>query len=169
MMRPRKQQPGGTWTFPCGHSGTLPVKFGATNDFAVWNRQKRLIEHGIWVCRLCCYSQRKRVRCGEGKSGVLGRMRYLLSCANRRARYAGHATLNTTAEEMVEMWLLQKDQCAACGRRLFLLQADFDHSHETGEARGFLCHACNVLEGYSKDYTKEQFSGFCRYAGRGAL
>jgi len=40
----------------------------------------------------------------------------------------------------------QADRCAMCG---YCDKLVLDHCHETGLARGFLCHECNVLEGKS--------------------
>lgn len=43
------------------------------------------------------------------------------------------------------------DTCQVCGsdngsRTIFV-----DHSHETGNVRGFLCHSCNTILGHAKD------------------
>ena len=44
---------------------------------------------------------------------------------------------------------IQKKKCAICGRKINL---EIDHDHKTTKQfRGFLCHNCNLMIGYSHD------------------
>lgn len=69
----------------------------------------------------------------------------------RESQYQRHYGITT--QDYEEMFSNQNGVCAACGnpqtKRLFV-----DHSHETGEVRGLLCHNCNAALGHAKDNVK---------------
>ena len=46
-------------------------------------------------------------------------------------------------------------QCGRCGVcNQILLKPDVDHNHKTGQARGLLCHQCNMLIGYLEKFSE---------------
>jgi hypothetical protein len=58
-----------------------------------------------------------------------------------------------TAEQWDKLFKKQGKKCAICGSKRSGNKHgwDTDHNHETGKARGILCHGCNVLLGGAKD------------------
>ena len=52
-------------------------------------------------------------------------------------------------EEYIEMVNEQQGACAIC--KQFTPRLCVDHSHDTGENRGLLCHRCNVGLGHFND------------------
>jgi hypothetical protein len=52
---------------------------------------------------------------------------------------------NLTTERFEEMKLTQNSRCLSCGERKKLY---IDHNHRTGEVRGLVCPACNLLIGF---------------------
>ena len=59
-----------------------------------------------------------------------------------------------TLEEVEQIFVKQKEQCAICGKKLpngFALGKHIDHCHKTNKVRGILCTKCNTLLGMSED------------------
>ena len=61
-----------------------------------------------------------------------------------------------TKEQWLALFKAPGGRCAICGSRTSGRQIPWatDHSHKTGEARGILCHDCNLLIGYAYDSIK---------------
>lgn len=159
-LRKRKplQKPGELWTFPCGHSGTLPNRIRESNSFGQWqmNLDAANARGGCWCCRACRRVSTSKTRRGLGpKAGVLGRMRSLISRGKEMALKRKHAAPVITPEELLALWTGQDERCAACNRPIVLvgardIAARLDHDHITGAVRGFLCDVCNIVEGFLK-------------------
>jgi hypothetical protein len=61
------------------------------------------------------------------------------------------ARTGLTPEQQRALWDAQGGQCV-CGDDLVDGKwTHLDHDHDTGEARGFLCHNCNLAVGHLKD------------------
>lgn len=70
--------------------------------------------------------------------------------ALKRARKRGYVALNATLEEIESA--LQTTHCECCGKELPELSERFlDHCHDSGDLRGVLCQACNLIEGLAVD------------------
>ena len=75
----------------------------------------------------------------------------------QRAADVGACTVQVEAYRAA-WWLLvdwQAGRCAICGGRKDFL----DHSHQTGMVRGWLCHGCNIGEGFG-DYPGGRFERY---------
>jgi hypothetical protein len=46
--------------------------------------------------------------------------------------------------EIEELWISSNEKCNICETDLDLSTRRFDHCHETGEFRGWLCNTCNT-------------------------
>lgn len=82
-----------------------------------------------------CREQRKRSYHDEPDSARIYNLRY---------RYG------LEPEDYERMQEEQAHACAACGEP-FVVRPDIDHSHETNEVRGLLCHPCNAAVGFCRD------------------
>jgi RecJ-like exonuclease len=70
--------------------------------------------------------------------------------ALKRAKKRGYVALNATVDEIQEA--LKTDRCECCGKELEELKDRFvDHCHISGDLRGVLCQACNLIEGLAVD------------------
>jgi len=55
-------------------------------------------------------------------------------------------------EQEQDIKLKQNNKCPICKAELGAgYKTHIDHSHTTGEIRGILCHACNVLLGHARE------------------
>lgn len=88
-----------------------------------------------------------RSRRGEGRTGLLGRMRHLVQLSKMNARKGGFLPVAATPEELVTAWQAQQGHCAWSGRTITLLQSKVEHNHITGEFRGFVHSSLNLAEG----------------------
>lgn len=71
-------------------------------------------------------------------------------------------------ERAYEMMVRQDFRCAVCPTRFSTDEFKLDHSHDTGEPRGFLCNDCNTLEGMIRKTglpLSELFDRLARYLG----
>ena len=89
-------------------------------------------------------------------SGVKGRHSWCKPCANKyeretrnkkttpeqRAQWNIKTRYGLTSDQVQEMWVRQRGECAIC--REYLTAPKIDHSHTTGKVRGLLCHRCNL-------------------------
>lgn len=71
-----------------------------------------------------------------------------------------------TPEQWDAMWSAQGECCAACGSDDPGSPKGWrvDHSHDTGEVRGILCHNCNVALGMVRD-SVDRLEALIRYLG----
>jgi hypothetical protein len=74
-------------------------------------------------------------------------MRVLIKNSKTNAARDKSEPAHVTPQRLVAEWESQKGLCAACRLPLSLLDAQYDHDHETGEGRGFLHVSCNMIEG----------------------
>lgn len=60
---------------------------------------------------------------------------------------------NLTEDEAIKIWEFQERKCACCRRPIDIKARAtvFDHDHETGVGRGWLCFLCNKGIGLLKD------------------
>lgn len=86
-----------------------------------------------------CYNARYR-----------GKARKPISAAARRAQNM-QTRYGLTPEDADAMLAAQGGVCAIC--REVPMRAVVDHNHETGKARGVLCHACNVALAHVENET----------------
>lgn len=170
MSGKRKQVPGKEFTFISKRmgedTGILPSVWGQVNEFACWQKSPSLIKGGRWVSRKFWKESKRRQYSGEGDRGLLGRMLYLASAHKNVFKKCGYAPPNVSAEQMLIMWTEQNHLCAACKGPLKLLDAHFDHCHETGEPRGFLHKHCNQTEGCILKMSNEELKNYMNYIGR---
>lgn len=164
------QVPGELYTFKSSKygidSGVLPAAFGESNDFAYWSSDTILEQAGMWKSRKFRTRRVEVSSRGEGPSGLLGRMKYIIRGAKRNALWQGYAEIKSTPEQMVEQWESQKGKCAACGKPIDLLKSHYDHNHDTGAGRGFLDPWCNRGEGAVRKMTDEEFENFVSWERR---
>lgn len=132
------------YTFPCGHSGTLP-DVGSGNDFAKWNKNRR-------------YRKNKR-KCGC----LLFKFRRRLSQAKFSANERGYKPPIISVDNLIKMYHECNGQCRSCMRQIGNDKCVIDHNHKTGQVRGFVCEKCNKCEGYLKNFTDEELEAFYRY------
>jgi hypothetical protein len=169
------QYPGAQYTFvdrqtKQADTGILPNVRGESNDFAAWEHNGRGKYKGNWRSKKLHRAKQNRRRAGSGPLGLLSRMRALLAVQKRYSKAVGYAPPNVTAEQMLEQWELQNGKCAACkgplkpllgaDNRLHPLSAAYDHSHETGEGRGFIHRGCNQIEGLFVNMSDEEVSNY---------
>lgn len=70
--------------------------------------------------------------------------------AKKRAKKRGYTALNATLEEIEQA--LEVCCCECCGKLFEQLSEKYlDHCHESGDLRGVLCQACNLIEGLAVD------------------
>jgi hypothetical protein len=128
-------------------SGILPAYLGESNDFAMWHKSPKG-RGGSWLSRKFVLKRAQERGQGIGPSGLLGRMKILIKNSNVNAkRENGYIPLKTTPEMLVAEWECQKGRCIACDLPLELLEAHYDHDHDSGEGRGFIHPSCNMIEG----------------------
>lgn len=85
-----------------------------------------------------------------------------------RYRWRLRTAYGLTPEAYVEMVEAQRGLCAACGNPPHDNRGlRIDHSHETGEVRGLLCHHCNVGLGHFDD-SPERLRAVADYLERAA-
>lgn len=53
-----------------------------------------------------------------------------------------------SVDELEALFRRADGKCEACGDAVSAAMSCVDHDHATGEVRGILCPACNVLEGF---------------------
>lgn len=135
-------QPGKRHVFKCGHSGIFPDHYGESNKF-VYAKGKT-----HWFCRRCRLLRDQKYNSGTGPSGLLGRMRRLITMSKQNAKVDGHTPIKETPEELVSLWHSQKGLCAWTRRRISLSEAKLDHNHKTGSSRGFVTEFANRVEGF---------------------
>ena len=57
----------------------------------------------------------------------------------------------------------QKGLCALCKNPPEQIKLAADHNHNTGKARGLLCHSCNIAVGYLEKYDEKWLSKAKKY------
>lgn len=62
-----------------------------------------------------------------------------------------YAKYDMTEDDYLEMLEKQNGKCAICGKEIVDRHLFVDHSHDTGEVRGLLCHHCNIGIGFLRD------------------
>lgn len=176
------QEPNKEWRFSCGCSCLLPG-VGISNEQVYWSRNSECSRYGgYWLCAPCKRIRDKKYckkhikerevrhkvwRDGKSKTGLLGRIKYLLTSAKAMAKRIGYLPPAVTPEEALDLWVEQKGLCKSCKREIDIMKKNgfcLDHNHITGVVRGFLCIPCNMAEGWMKDFTDEQFEYFVGFA-----
>ena len=163
------QMPNKEWTFVNKRTGEtdtgiLPAALGEQNDFAIWQKSSAVFRGGYWSSRHFYNQCHRRSRKGIGPTGLLGRMRFLLSRQKDDAVRGGHKSPMVEPERMVHLWESQKGFCVACLGHLDLLSSNFDHNHDTGEPRGFVHRWCNLAEGHINKMSEVEFSNFIQWS-----
>lgn len=158
-MGKRTQVPGKEYTFihkVTGEkdTGILPLTYGESNEFARWQPGSNYEKGGHWTSHVFNRKSTHEVRRGQGRQGLISRMRLIVGQQKNTAERRGYMPPRTTPEQMVIEWTTQNGRCAACfgpislfGTRLDGNGACYDHNHETGEPRGFVHRHCNWAEG----------------------
>lgn len=59
-----------------------------------------------------------------------------------------------TEDEYLNMFSVQDNKCAICGKSFEETKAFVDHDHKTGKVRGLLCTKCNSVLGMADDNTE---------------
>lgn len=168
-IRQSYQIPGKEYTFVHRRTkqldtGILPDALGQSNGFARWIPNRRGLLGGGWTSEKFHKQSGKNWKNGTGPSGLLTRMKRLLSNSNYRIKNElGYATINRTAEQLLSEWALQNGKCAACDAPLDLYGASYDHNHETGEGRGFVHDWCNKIEGYMLRLGNQDFDNYIEW------
>jgi len=151
----RKQFPGREYTFGCGHTAFLPSAFGDSNEKAIW---KSSGGSRSWVCRKCLNHAIKNWTVGVGPSGLLSRMKYLISVSRSNCRKQGGRPVDITGEELLIAWEKQGERCAWTGEfldsnipRSYVLE----HDHDFGKFRGFVTSSANKAEGFLRKLQPE--------------
>lgn len=123
---------------------------------------------GTAVCPNC-ESEKPVSAFYEVKERRSGHSSWCRECTKGKAR-AKHifATYGITEVEYELLLESQHGVCAACGKsetakfRNSLAMLSVDHCHETGKARGLLCHRCNRVLGHIGE-DPEVLRGLLRY------
>ena len=108
-----------------------------TEEFYIYARNTK---HGITqiitsYCKDCeTILKREFLEKTNRKSGNL------LNWNIQKIKYKGNKMSYNIYEELLEY---QQHRCAICGTDDSFNRLAMDHDHETGEARGLLCHSCN--------------------------
>lgn len=116
------QKPGKSHTFPCGCSGTLPMAWGAANEFAI-----RASSTGSFGCRVSS----------------------ILSGSQATAKRDGYTPIPLNTPHTVIRNMMADPNCERCGKPLFWSitlgsrPPHLHHNHETGEIYGFTHPKCN--------------------------
>lgn len=167
----KRQDPGQPWTYVSKQtgetdSGILPSKLGESSNFAIWKPNNGR-NGGNWTSRKFSERCKRKIYRGEGRSGLLGRMRYQFGWNVDSSRRLGYKPPDTTPEQMLSEWLEQNGKCAACGGVLKdIFSSRYDHNHETGETRGYIHHHCNSAEGHIALMSSIEFESFVEFIRR---
>lgn len=105
----------------------------------------------------------RRSRRGEGPKGLISRMLHLRKASRHDAKLRGGEPIKDSAEDMLRQWYLQHGKCAACNGPLELLEAAYDHCHETGKGRGFTHRVCNQIEGFMRGMSPGEIKAFVKW------
>jgi hypothetical protein len=104
---------------------------------------RRLLANGNTYCNEC-----KKIRYRKWRDRPEGREKL------RRVRrnYILKLRYDVSLQEFNRMLGLQNGRCAICGKVPDEGRSPaLDHDHETGEARGILCHHCNAGLGHFRE------------------
>jgi hypothetical protein len=69
---------------------------------------------------------------------------------DHRYRYS-NGVIFVSKQDRIDLFSKSLKVCAVCDTKLDIGSAKYDHSHDTGEFRGWLCHHCNTAIGLMKD------------------
>jgi hypothetical protein len=101
------------------------------------------------LCCSLCRESKPDIHFSKHSKSPTGKQHYCKPCAKDaklRSRYG------LTSTQVSEMLMSQHAKCACCEDPLDKFVVDHDHS--TGDVRGLLCNACNVLLGQAYDCTE---------------
>ncbi|HET9280360.1 MAG TPA: endonuclease domain-containing protein [Candidatus Angelobacter sp.] len=167
------QRPKEIWEFihkPTGKidKGILPSEFGCSNDFAFWEKHNNYSNGGYWRSRKFRRAKLRRRQSGNNRNGIRARFTALLHGIKTKSRLLKYALPNFGVDKMLYDWETQKGRCAACKGAIIPkeeggLSASYDHSHFTGEGRGFLHRGCNLTEGHLSKMTNEEFNNYLNW------
>ena len=80
---------------------------------------------------------------------------WLDSNPDKRAAYAARQRVNAVLRQEKRIGRSKPESCEACGDREISTDKGsrivFDHHHATGQARGWICHNCNIALGHAND------------------
>lgn len=127
-----------------GLAPRLPGTRGPVRKYCLYCRDNRQRQMAVdRICRWCgsTYWTTSKPRKGRGRT---------VACSEECLRLYSHfgVKYGLSLETLEAMKTAQNSRCAICSSSDRLV---VDHSHETGEVRGLLCHACNVALGLLKD------------------
>ena len=159
----RCQVPGQSFKFLCGCTIILPTIYGEQNELVIWHKEVGVRSPGNWRCRKCEYEKSKNIRKGNGKNGLVGRFKFILTRARCEALRRKYSSPKILPEELVTIWVSQENSCAACGCEITILSSHLDHNHRSGKVRGFVCKRCNWAMGYIEPMSEEEFVNFSNY------
>ena len=152
--------------------GKRCTKCGEIKEVGEFHRNKKVKSGLTSRCKLCSneicreYHEKNKDSCYEQtkKWREENRFFYVLAQSRRAAKKWGGQPCIATAEELEAAFM---GKCEVCGVPELELtrKLQMDHSHLTGEFRGWLCHNCNVALGMLKD-SREVILNLLLYAQR---
>lgn len=100
--------------------------------------------------------ERNRERSRERYKTLRGRCLSMLWSSRRDARLHGHSPVDISLDDLMKA-AAAATVCCVCGKEEKHLQ--LEHSHSTGEFRGFVCHRCNQAIGSIERTTSSKYTG----------
>lgn len=134
------------------------LRCNETKDVSKFHRDRKRKDGYNVYCKSCMkekaekyYKQNAKKLNAQGKKWrEENRFKASLWSSKKDAKRRGHLPCNATEEELEIAFSGKCDVCSVSELKL-TTKLCLDHSHSTGEFRGFLCRKCNTMLGGASD------------------